>query len=280
MSSRVITVRLIGGLGNQLFQLQYGLNLQRQVGGKLQVDDSFLAGSSKAHEALAIAELIELLPRVRLGRFDLKVKRSLERACHKFGIKVPAWMQPEYAFENSKADVSTMARVIVDGFWQRADYLNDSFVQDLRQHLQARNSNHVSNDCVCVHVRRGDYLTNRHWFVKQQVVAPLSYYEAAFAHFRRVLETPRFEVYTDDEPWAAETFGQMPDVSVIPSGSLKPFDLLAKMASYRNYVIANSTLSWWAAVAAPSDHKQVALPRVWGKGMASAQYHCPGWVAL
>lgn len=280
MIHQTIIVRLIGGLGNQLFQLQYGLNLQRRIGGLLQVDDSYLAGSSKAHETLAISELIESFPRVRLGWLDLKVKRSLERACHKLGIKAPAWMKPKYVFENSRVDFSKMPKVIIDGFWQKADYLNEDFVQNLRRRLQAHNYRRIFNDCVCVHVRRGDYLNNRQWFVKQQIVAPLSYYEAAFEYFRRELDAARFEVYTDDESWAAETFGKMPDVSVVPSASLKPFDLLAKMASYSNYVIANSTLSWWAAVASCSDDKQVILPKMWGKDVKSDLYRCNGWMSF
>jgi hypothetical protein len=72
----------------------------------------------------------------------------------------------------------------------------------------------------------------------------------------------------------------MPDVSVIPSGSLKPFELLGKMASYRNYVIANSTLSWWAAVASCPKDKQVILPAMWGKGMKSDQYRHTDWLVF
>jgi hypothetical protein len=280
MSSRFIIVRLIGGLGNQLFQLQYGLNLQNQIGGQLKVDDSFLTKSVKAHETLAVAELIQSLPRVRLGWFDLRVKRVIERAFHKFGIKVPSWIRPEYFFENSKADVCMMPRLIIDGFWQRAEYLNEGFVQNLRRHLQAHNDQRVGSDCVCVHVRRGDYLTNRHWFVKQQMVTPLTYYEAAFAHFRRALGVPRFEVYTDDESWATETFSHMLDVSVIPSAFLKPLELLGRMASYRNYVIANSSLSWWAAVASCHEYKQVTLPGMWNKGVKSDHYRCVDWLVF
>lgn len=280
MSNRIIIIRLIGGLGNQLFQLQYGLNLQLQVGGQLLVDDSFLAKSSKAHETLAIAELIKTLPRVRLGWFDLKAKRTAERLFHKFCIKVPGWLKPAYLFENGSVDPSKMDRVIVDGFWQKAAHLNDGFVLKLQQYLTDYQYNNVGNECVCVHVRRGDYLTNRHWFIKQQVVAPLSYYEDAFTHFRNVLDSPHFEMYTDDEQWATATFGKMADVTVIPSGTLQPFQLLAKMSSYQNYVIANSTLSWWAAVASRLEGKQVVLPKLWGKDMGSEKYRCPGWLAL
>jgi hypothetical protein len=59
-----------------------------------------------------------------------------------------------------------------------------------------------------------------------------------------------------------------------------PIELMAKMASYQNFVIANSTLSWWAAVAAKEEAKRVILPKSWGKGIASDQYHCDGWIAI
>lgn len=280
MKNRVIILRLIGGLGNQLFQLQYAQNLQRQYGGELQIDDSFLAASSKSHETLAIAELIETLPIVRLSWFDLKIKRTMERLFYKLGVRVPNWLQPTYLFENAKTDVSQMPRIIVDGFWQNASNLNDKFVQGLRKGLQTHHFVNAKEHCVCVHIRRGDYLTNRHWFMKQQIVAPLEYYQEALAFFREQLATPKFEIYTDDEPWAVATLGQMADVVVIPSQTLKPFELLAKMATYQNYVIANSTLSWWAAVASWAENKQVVLPRIWGKASTSTQYQCVNWVAL
>ena len=278
--NKTYVVRMIGGLGNQLFQLQYALNFQRVHGGELQIDDSFLAASSKAHESLAISDLIGSIPQVRLDWFNLKIKRNIERFFYKLKLRMPNWLNPTYFFENSNNDISAMSRVIIDGFWQNASYLNSEFVQLLRERLKTYSFKNATDHCVCVHVRRGDYLTNRHWFVKQQIVVPFSYYENAFAYFRKILGTPRFEIYTDDEPWATKIFGNMKDAIVISSVGQMPFELLSKMASYPNYIIANSTLSWWAAVASSPNNKQVVLPKMWGKNMTSDNYCCSDWIAL
>lgn len=280
MTSRLIIVRMIGGLGNQLFQLQYATNIQKKLGGTLVLDTSFLKASSKAHESLAVGELIHDFELHQLSWFDLKIRRTLERFFAKVGMQVPCWLKPAYHFEGTSKDLLNMPTLIIDGFWQRASNLDGAFVVKLREKLSSYENRIVSIDRVCVHVRRGDYLTNRHWFVKQQEVAPLAYYQEAFTKFRGNLTNPHFDVYTDDEPWAIQAFKHFEHVSVIPSAALKPFELLAKMASYQNFVIANSTLSWWAAVAARAGAKHVIMPKDWGKGMPSDQYQCDGWVAI
>ncbi len=279
-SNRRIIVRLIGGLGNQLFQLQYGLTLQKKIGGRLFLDDSFLASSSKAHESVAISELIEAYPIIRLSCFDLKIRRSLERLFHKLKLIIPQWLSPIFVFENSKYSVVSMPYIILDGFWQDSANLNQNFIEMLRQKLSKVHVKAGQESSVCVHIRRGDYLTNRHWFVKQQQVLPMDYYFKAFDDFRAHLKSPVFDIYTDDEAWAGEMFRSMPDVKIVPSRDLKPFNLLAQMASYKNFIIANSTLSWWAAVAAADLQKRVVLPGMWGKNMNSAKYQLADWVAI
>lgn len=275
-----LIVRLIGGLGNQLFQLQYGMTLQTSLKCSLFVDESFLASSKKKHEAVAVDALLDSNQLMRLGWFDLKIRRTLERALYKLGINPSVFGRPRFHFENQIVGVTAVPELIVDGFWQGASYLNPEFIDLLRRSLKPSKASMVDMQSVCVHVRRGDYLTNRHWFIKQQVVVPVSYYHAAFTHFRKEIRSPRFEIYTDDELWASEEFGHMPDVVVIPSSTLKPFDLLSKMACYPNYIIANSTLSWWAAVASEAEKKQVVIPKSWGKGVPSYKYRLPDWVAL
>jgi hypothetical protein len=279
-SNRIIIVRLIGGLGNQLFQLQFALSLQHRLGGKLLVDDSFLASSSKTHEILAVQSLIETLPRTRLSWFDLKVRRTIERVVHKIGLNFPRSINSLYLFENSRADLAPMRRIIVDGFWQDSSHFNLSFAETLRLKLFEVYPKALNSQSVCVHIRRGDYLTNRSWFFKNQIVIPLDYYLEAFDYFRSAIDSPLFEVYTDDEAWALKTFELMPDVKVIASEDLVPFVLLAQMASYQNFIIANSTLSWWAAAVSEESQKKVILPLSWGKGIFSKKYQLDNWIAI
>jgi len=282
MLNRQIVVRLIGGLGNQLFQIQYAMSLQEKIGGIIQIDDSFLAESSKSHEKLAFTALNYPFEIIRLGWFDLKVKRVIERIFYKFRLSVPKIFHPIYFFENTEIDYEGISRIIIDGFWQDASHLRESFIKSVRKKI-ANNSlleNRQMDNLICVHIRRGDYLTNKHWGVKQQIPASLDYYLQAFDFFEKALSNPLFEIYTDDEIWALEKFGTKANVRVVQSKKLPPLQLLSTMANYENYVIANSSLSWWAAVLSKNNQKKVVMPNRWSIKHDSKKFQLPGWVIL
>jgi hypothetical protein len=281
MSTREIIVRLIGGLGNQLFQIQYAIKLQEKVGGVILLDDSFLAASSKRHEKLAISDINNFYQIIRLGWIELNIKRVIEKIFYKLGLKVPKFLSPVFLFENSDIDLEEMEQVIIDGFWQDVTYLDERFIQFVRKFLVNNSSpaNQQSN-LVCVHIRRGDYLTNKHWGIRQQALVSLNYYYQAFAFFENEISTPFFEIYSDDELWAFETFGNKINARVVQSMQFSSLQLLSKMATYDNYVIANSSLSWWAAVLSKSAIKKVVIPSGWSIKKDSKKFQLPGWIVL
>jgi hypothetical protein len=278
-----VVVRLIGGLGNQLFQIQRGLNFVRDHGGRLVMDDSFLATSRKSHEVIALPELIAAYPLIRLGWADLKLRRRLERLFFKLGKPVPAVLQPMFFFEADNAPVPHCGRCVIDGFWQDKKYLNDGFLLQVRQLLYPRQqapASEPADNLVCVHVRRGDYLTNRHFFRKQQIVLAQNYYQEAIAWHRDADPARRFHLYTDDEDWAQAHFAGMPEVTVVKSAHFKSKDLLAAMAAYRHFILANSSLSWWAAVLCRQSDSTAVAPKMWGKNKPADPYLMPGWHAI
>lgn len=280
-NQKTIVVRLIGGLGNQLFQMQFAVNFQKNSQIPFEIDDSYLFNSKKKHEKLAISELITSIPVNRLSWYELKIKRFLERCFFKFNLKCPVWLSPIFVFENSCNKFSVTKKLVIDGFWQDKKYLNISFVNNLRNVLKKLNKSNASKKSVCVHIRRGDYVTNREWFIRQQTTLPLSYYINAFNYFRKKISNPVFEIYTDDEDWAIKIFSNMNDITIISSGHLKPFHLLAKMSSYSNFIIANSTLSWWAAVSSDNGlQKRVVLPKKWNKNVTCEKFKLDNWIEM
>ena len=280
MINRKIILRLIGGLGNQLFQLQFAINLKDKIGGNLILDNSFLTNSKKKHEIIDLGDLIVPYPIKKLNWIDLSLRRPLEKILFKFKISAPNFVNPKFYFEESKNNINLMPVIILDGFWQNAKYLNLDFIKELQKKLAKKYSKSFNQSVVCVHVRRGDYLTNRNFLIKNQLVLTLDYYLRAFDYFKKNIISPSFEIYTDDETWAKDTFVKTNDIQVISSKHLRPFELLAKMASYQNYIIANSSLSWWAAVLSSSVNKKVILPKKWGKNLDSHKYKLSDWIDL
>jgi hypothetical protein len=281
-SQQTIVIRLIGGLGNQLFQVQFGAQVARSIKGNLILDDSFLRNSKKSHENLMATELFHGYQVETLGFVDIELRRTFAKALHMAGLSAPGFLKNIFIFDDRDTGSMTRSRYILDGFWQDKKFLDRHFVKNVSEGMASayggRSADRIDEDVVCVHVRRGDYLTNRHWFRRQQVVLPTSYYAKAFDHFGR--DSFDFHVYTDDEEWAKGHFAQDPRVMVIASSGLSAGQILYEMTSYRNFIIANSTLSWWAAVLAKAKEKRVVIPRLWGISQNSDKMALDGWVVV
>ena len=277
---KTVIVRLFGGLGNQLFQLQKGLNLSRELNCDLQIDISYFDSSKKTHEKLAIKQLLKSHSIIRLSKFDIIFKRYFERLIFKIGIGNWLIFPRQFLFEGENLDLQNMSRIIVDGFWQGVDSLDNEFLRLIRKELQGFVRKDIQSYRVCVHVRRGDYLTNRNWFFRTHLVTPISYYMQSLNYYREVLARPVFDVYSDDEKWAVEVFKDFNDVKVIRSSAMQPLDLFVTMCSYENFVIGNSTLSWWAAVTSSIENKRVLMPKLWGTNTNIMKFRCNEWICL
>lgn len=105
---------------------------------------------------------------------------------------------------------------------------------------------------IALHVRRTDYLKNHDFFA-----LPISYYAEALGHFddgRNVI------VFSDDIPWCK---GQR-----LFHGERFTFSEYGKMdlclmSLCSDFIIANSTYSWWGAWLAKNKNKKVIAPGAW-----------------
>jgi hypothetical protein len=281
---QLIVLRLIGGLGNQLFQILYGRRIAESIDVKIVIDDSFLKNSSKKHEVLAFPELVKEYGVVTLGWRDLKVKRTVERIFYKLRIKLPKFYRCSYIFDETDPSELTSSQYIVDGFWQDKKFLDHNFLTNVREVLRSVSKEQLTGahneNAICVHIRRGDFVTNRHWFRLQQIVLSMDYYLKAFDYFKKEFNVSEFHIYTDDEPWARQFFSENPMVKIISSSRLSPVDLLYEMTQYENFIIANSTLSWWAAVLAEAKLKRVVIPEIWGANQSNEKFCLDGWKSI
>ena len=123
------------------------------------------------------------------------------------------------------------------------------------------------SDCVCVNVRRGDYLqVQRHGFrvlTKEEILDMLREH---FPEARRVL------FVSDDIPWCRQQFGVRSVSDASASGRYlfadrpcryKPeMDLYLMTQCGAGCIIANSTFSWWGAYLNPRAEK-VVCPWPW-----------------
>ena len=111
----------------------------------------------------------------------------------------------------------------------------------------------VFNDPIALHIRRGDFLINS----GNHHNLPLEWYEKALSKFevrRDVI------IFTDDPEWATEQELFKPDRFIISRGNSSYIDLYL-MTQCSDFIIANSSFSWWGAWLANTG--KVIAPKIW-----------------
>ena len=221
----MITIRLLGGLGNQLFQAAFAMSLQDR-GYEVQLDRSFLIEGTHREYSL--------------GYFGIKADgKARGREVYEVGMR----------YNESYLDPTDDCTLI--GYWQTEKY----FAQISNNVREAFKFPDISPRLphIAVHVRRQDYVGLEHF----HGMMTLDYYRAAIAQIRRRVgaEIPVM-VFSDDLNWCKQNF---PDFE-IANGGTKYEDLrLMSLCDYQ--VTANSSFSWWGAWL--GRQQMVVTPKQW-----------------
>jgi hypothetical protein len=134
---------------------------------------------------------------------------------------------------------------------------------------------------VIVHVRRGDYMTERNRQC-HGILTPL-YYRNAMALFReRLGPTSQFLIFTDDIGYCRSTYIGSTDPGVTCIDEPNEAVALHFMSQFRHYIISNSSFSWWAAYLGEPAVTVVAPDRWFGPaGPQDYQdIYEPDWIRL
>lgn len=288
----MIHVRLIGGLGNQLFQYATGFALARRRGVPLSVDASAFRTYALwpyRLDALCITAIVR--DDLRIGRIARSpLRRLAAQAAHRLGAFPRPYFERGFAFDPDVIDLSD--GVYLDGYWQSARYFADAgtalrdefrFVAPPAEWARRYLDEITAGEAVSLHVRRGDYVSNAANAAKHGTCSPDYYRRAARRIAERCGREPVFYVFSDDLPWVREHMEigfEMRFVDADAPG--RELEDLRLMQSCRHHIIANSSFSWWGAWLNPQPDKVVVAPARW---FADARIDCrdvypPAWSVL
>lgn len=265
----MIAVRLIGGLGNQMFQYAAGRALAERLGTELLLDTREFEHYSLYNYGLhKFAIDIPAASPEELARWPSWIRRG-SRLLRKIGIHT-RWYS-EIKFQYDTAWESIPDGTMIDGYFQSERYFAD-ITELLRREfvpvtpLSQQNAYYaeLARGCesVMIHVRRGDYVTNIK-ALKTHGVCTVDYFEASVAYMRERLENPRFFVFSNDMEWAQKNL-KLGDDAVFVTGNEQASEIdIHLMAQCRHHIIANSTFSWWGAWLNSSASKIVIAPKCW-----------------
>ena len=147
------------------------------------------------------------------------------------------------------------------GFFQTEKYfkhIEDKIRKDFTFKKQIRDEckeiiEEVFDNPIALHVRRGDFLINH----ANHHNLSMDYYAKALSKFDKKRQVV---VFTDDPKWAFEQ-ELFADDRFIISNEVGPYHDLYLMTQCDDFIIANSTFSWWGAWLA--NRGTVIAPKKW-----------------
>lgn len=276
----MITCRIKGGLGNQLFQYAAGLLLAERVGAELQLDIGSYVGFP--------------LRRYHLAEIGVQTEADAGITSDKLVSPETTAVYAEKLYRQASAgfDEGLLEQgdsTYLDGYWQSYRYL-DLIEPTLRANLsfdevldgQPTNIDPANRpNAVALHVRRGDYaakevIRNRFGLQSQD------YYSAAAAEIGSAVQNPHFFVFSDEIDWVEENLsipGEVTYVEPIDGEDTTARDF-ALMSRCSHFITANSTFSWWAAWLGATDDSNVICPKNWyaDQSVESPDFIPPSWL--
>lgn len=261
-------IKLVGGLGNQLFQYFFALSLSKSMGCKIFFDTSFFKTSKRPHEKERLSELG--LTWIQFSENQIKFPIVYQ---NRFLKRIPLPRKFKYIRDNNYLDyemtILESHNLYFDGFWQSYKYFQ-SFADDVSRYLNFALDPYLPQDfsadsflgpTVSVHIRRGDYLIS-----KNHAALGVSYYDQAIDEQIERIKHPTFIVFSDDITWVKENINFKGWNVIYASQFSGGNDLveLSIMRMCKHHIIANSTFSWWGAwISWCKDRGNVIAPKIW-----------------
>ena len=289
----MIIMRLTGGLGNQMFQYAFGRQLAHRHKTELKLDASIysdqVANVPRRTYDLGIFNISgQIAHEDEIRRFaswsrNKYVDKLLNRV---IGLKPSHIREPHYHF--SRAAMDAPDNVYVSGYWQSERYFQDAETQ-LRDEFtfhdpMCPNAGPIydaitSTESVCVHVRRGDFVTN-----------PLNglhgeeYYSAGAKIVARTNRDLSFFVFSDEIEWCRENLRFDGRTTFVDDdfGPMKFRDDLRLMSRCKHFIIANSSFSWWAVWLNRNPQRVVVAPTEWvtDKSLDTRDLYPANWIRI
>lgn len=255
----MVIVRLMGGLGNQMFQYAVGRRLSLDSRAPLKLDLSWFDDHGvdtkrtyqldgwRTHAQIASSEDLAAFgsgPR-RLGQRVLERMRLVRRNVIK-----------ERKTGFSRRVLTAKPPVYLSGYWQNEQYFK-AIEMTLRGDFQLASSpcKHVlglvtvasRDSTVSIHIRRGDYVNNPVTNAAHGTCS-VDYYLRAVRIIVEKIPSPTFLVFGDDLDWAKDNLKFPGDVYYVSHAEdCLPHHDIWLMSHCNHHVIANSSFSWWGA---------------------------------
>lgn len=224
-------IRVIGGLGNQLFMIATAFAYAKRFGKDLIVDDTkWFAGQGNHPNA-----------------YKSNIFKNFQ-----FGPTPADHTVVREKRHNYDELPFVEGNVLLAGYFQSLKYFDDykeEFISLLNTPQFAKQPGRVA-----FHIRRGDYVMKAH----EHLTCKTNYFESQFERF----DPKSVDVFTDSPDYVRSEFSHR-DLNIVALES--DTQELALMSGYDTIVCSNSSFSWWASMLGDTK-KEIIVPDAWLHG--------------
>jgi Glycosyl transferase family 11 len=300
----ILNLKLIGGLGNQLFQLVFACSRTDKLSIILENPDTKLEDmelyrfnlSSKIQQAKTVKFNFAERKIYNLGiRISTMTAKTLTEKYIRVVLvylieKVLQILKPELGVVSISRGVGDIKLILNRdkpnfpiGYYQNTNIVDDiskdafnieitnKILQDLIELAKVK-------EPIILQMRLGDYSGD-----ERIGIPSLAYYSAGVMRFRESQPEVEVWLFSDDLELAKERANQAgieriftPDVR-----ALSPAEILTLMRFGSGYVISNSTFGWWAAKLSNTSNTRVVVPDPWFRKLEQPECLIPNdWIKV
>ena len=197
-------------------------------------------------------------------------------------LQTQNYIQEEnFCFEEKFFNISPSTNVCLWGFFQTEKYfkhIRDEIIEDFsfKKNItdDCRDILELFEDPIALHIRRGDFLINYQNHHNQT----LDYYSKALKYFPK---DQQVIIFSDDPDWCEEQ-ELFSDNRFLVSKGNSPYHDLYLMSRCKDFIIANSSFSWWGAWL--SNYDKVIAPSTWfginNANKKTDDVYCSDWIKV
>ena len=273
----MVISKVIGGLGNQMFQYAIGRAVSLQLQTELKLDVSEFDGYA-LHQGYELDRVFHLqVPianrqevRKLLGWQSYPLVQRIVVRFLPHGVVENMVHEPHFHYWHGVKDL--VGNCYLAGYWQSEKYFSEietQIRQDFSFKTMVDNKNKKMADyiqsinAISLHVRRGDYVNSSKTNAMHGTCS-LDYYQMAMDYIIQQVDNPCFIVFSDDIPWVKANLSTSHVCRFVDyNQGENSFRDMQLMGLCQHHIIANSTFSWWGAWLNANKDKIVIAPKYW-----------------
>lgn len=283
----MVTVKLMGGMGNQMFQYAMTKTLSHRNNCPLFIDNSQCVDSERLNSKGIFLRPFELNVFKIQGKIvdnepiskTLKIRKQdrLKRVAailfceiaNRFSDSWKIWIYERKKLVFDKTLLRLHGNVILQGYFPSYKYFEgiDELVrQDFTFNIEPDEQNREiiemisSSNSISLHIRHGDYISNEKTKDKFGICS-IAYYKRAIGFITKSVKNPRFFIFTNSPDFVKNNLKfNHTTVHITHNSGNKSYEDMRLMSLCKHNIIANSSFSWWGAWLNRNPDKIVVAP--------------------